>query len=95
MAGITQQDNTWQLSGRLIVNDITAVLRQAQQLTIKSDTYLDFANVEEVDTSAISLILELQRQASKASASVLLRNPPESLTTLMALYGVEGFIASA
>lgn len=92
MASITQQGNTWHLTGDVIIDHVTQVLEQVDALTFNADTRLDFSQVGEVDTATISLIFELQRRASKENASISLTNPSDNLMSLMHLYGVESFI---
>lgn len=92
MAQITQQDNTWHLSGDLVFANISAVLDQTKALEMPAQLELDFTKVAEVDTSAISLVLELQRRAIAQSAIVNVAGVSANLTSLMQLYGVDEII---
>ncbi len=92
MAQIIQQANTWQLSGNLVFANISSVLDESKLLTMPAQLQLDFAAVEEVDTSAISLILELQRRAISQDTKISVQQVPENLSSLMQLYGVDAFI---
>ncbi|MFA6042024.1 MAG: STAS domain-containing protein [Methylophilus sp.] len=92
MAQIIQQANTWQLSGNLVFANISSVLDESKLLTMPAQLQLDFAAVEEVDTSAISLILELQRRAISQDTKISVQQVPENLSSLMLLYGVDAFI---
>lgn len=94
MVGITQEANRWQLSGDLIIENINQVLAASKALTLTGTTQLDFANVTDVDTSAISLILEFKRRAAAEMAALSLSNVPANLISLMQLYGVDGFVLS-
>lgn len=94
MVGITQEANRWQLSGDLIIENINQVLAASKALTLTGTTQLDFANVTDVDTSAISLILEFKRRAATEMAELSLSNVPANLISLMQLYGVDGFVLS-
>ena len=62
MATITQQENTLSFSGDLLINNINDALAQLQKLRLDPPLTLDFSKVEEVDTVAVSLIFEIQRQ---------------------------------
>lgn len=55
-------------------------------------TMLDFGQVGEVDTSAVSFILELKRRAQLEHAELSLKNLPSNLLSLIQLYGVDGFV---
>lgn len=92
MAQITQQDNTWHLSGDLVFANISAVLDETKALEMPAQLQLDFTKVAEVDTSAISLVLELQRRAIAQSATVNVAGVSANLTSLMQLYGVDEII---
>lgn len=53
---------------------------------------LDLADVTDIDSTAVSLLLHWQRDARAAGRTLLLRNPPANLTSLATLYGVEDFL---
>ncbi|MDX1915527.1 MAG: STAS domain-containing protein [Methylophilus sp.] len=89
---ITQNADVWCLSGDLVVKNITQVLDDSKLLEMPANLQLDFAEVSEVDTSAISLILEFQRRAIQQQAQVTVLNVPDNLLRLMQLYGVDTFI---
>lgn len=95
MAQITQQENTLQFSGNLLITNVSETLNQLHTLRLESPLTLDFSKVNEVDTVAVSLILEIQRQLhhqhTEASA-VSVIGVPENLRSLMQLYGVDGFL---
>lgn len=92
MVAIFQEGNRWHLSGDLIINNITHVLNASKVLNLQTQTQLDFAKVEDVDTSAVSLILEFKRRANAEKVHLSLVNVPENLSSLMQLYGVDTFI---
>ena len=95
MATITHQDNTLSFSGDLLFNNISNVLDQLQTMRLDPPLTLDFSKVEEVDTVAVSLVFEIQRQfhhehAQAGSISVV--GVPDNLRSLMQLYGVDSFL---
>lgn len=92
MVQITQQENRWRLSGDFIVNNMDAVLALTEKLTMPTHFELDFSDVAEVDTSAISFIFEMQRRAMKQQAQMKTLHVPANLQSLMQLYGVETFV---
>ncbi|EXI64977.1 MAG TPA: STAS domain-containing protein [Candidatus Accumulibacter phosphatis] len=51
-------------------------------------TVLDLAEVSEVDSSAVGLILAWLRTASERRLELRIANPPASLLSLASLYGV-------
>ena len=54
---------------------------------------VDFSNVSDVDSSAVSLMLEWSRRARAAGGSVRFACAGEAITSLTNLYGVESLIA--
>jgi phospholipid transport system transporter-binding protein len=92
-AAITQESNRWIISGDLIIDHVTQVVNASKALRFESPAQLDFSKVTDVDTSAISLILELKRRANAEKVELSLVNVPENLNSLMQLYGVDVFIS--
>lgn len=92
LVAIVQEGNRWQISGDLIINNITQVLNASKALSLVEPAQLDFSKVTDVDTSAVSLILEFKRRANAEKVELSLVNVPENLTSLMQLYGVNAFI---
>lgn len=68
------------------------LLTTTRTFKMGQQTTLDFAEVGEVDTSAVSFILELKRRAQLEHAEVGLKNMPSNLLSLIQLYGVDGFV---
>jgi len=92
VAQITQQENAWHLSGDIVFANISSVLAETRSHEMPMQFQLDFSKVAEVDTSAISLVLELQRRAIAQKATLNVVGVPANLTSLMQLYGVDEFI---
>ena len=89
---ITLQDNQWLVSGDILVDNANAVLSESKTLEITEDLQIDFSAVRDVDTAALSLLIEWQRRALEANKKVEFKKLPESLISLAALYGVTDFI---
>jgi phospholipid transport system transporter-binding protein len=92
MAEIAQIDNCWNVSGDVVIGAVPTLLEASKSLTMLDNTKIDFANVTDIDTSTISLILEWKRRAQKENQSLKLVNVPANLTTLTQLYGVAELI---
>lgn len=87
IAKVTQVGNCWEISGDMLITTVNKLLKQSQALTM-DNTKIDFANVTDVDTAAVSLILEWKRQAKNENQSLTLINFPANLTSLVQLYDV-------
>lgn len=92
-AGIAQEANRWHVSGAILVDNANTILLESDKLNLSPQTHeVDFSKVTEVDTAAISLMMEWQRRALKANSKVTFANLPANLTSLVELYGVAEFI---
>ncbi|PPD57040.1 MAG: hypothetical protein CTY10_01100 [Methylotenera sp.] len=92
MAQIVQTDNRWILSGDVVIQTASDILKASQVFTISENTTIDFAQVEDIDTTAVSLILEWKRRATRESQSLTFVNLPNNLTSLVQLYDVAELI---
>ena len=92
MSQITQIENRWQLTGDVVVGSAKAILTVSQGFAISNDTIVDFAQVADIDTSALSLILEWKRRAQIEKKTLRFINLPANLSSLADLYGVEKMI---
>jgi len=92
MMQITQLDHRWEISGDVLNGTVTQILNASCALSMSNNTVIDFAKVEAIDTSTISLILEWKRRAQKENQSIKFVNLPANLTSLTQLYGVAEII---
>lgn len=92
MAQIAQTDNRWLLNGDVVVSTANDILIKSQLCTIGDDTIIDFSGVEDIDTTAVSLILEWKRRAAKENKSLTFAHLPKNLTSLVQLYDVAAVI---
>ena len=89
---ISQVDNRWNVSGDVLISTATDLLAASKSLTFKTETIIDFAQVTDIDTSTISLILEWKRRAQRENQIIKLANLPTNLKSLTQLYGVAELI---
>ena len=92
MTSITLQNNQWCIAGEILMDNANAVLVESNALEITDDLQIDFSAVTDVDTAALSLLIEWQRRAVTANKKVVFTQLPESLISLATLYGVAEFI---
>lgn len=92
MTSITLQNNQWSVAGEILMDNANAVLVESNALEITDDLQIDFSAVTDVDTAALSLLIEWQRRALTANKKVIFTQLPESLLSLATLYGVAAFI---
>lgn len=83
------------LQGPVTADNVVALLAQgAQQFTGPSVT-VDLSGVTEVDSSALSLLLEWRRDAARNGREIRFRNLPASLKSLAELYGITELLGEA
>lgn len=76
------------VQGPLTMKNVTAVLAESASLFNGPRVLVDLAGVTEVDSAAVSLLLEWRRAAAKAQRRIEFANLPPNLTSLAELYGV-------
>jgi len=86
--------NQWQLSGDLTIEKIPVIIDLIAKQKAEKTTTIDFSKVTAIDTSTLSLIFELQRQAKKTQSHFIFKNLPKNLNSLAKLYGVEDLASS-
>lgn len=74
--------------GPLTINNAAAVLEEGAQLFTAERVRVDLAEVTEVDSAAVSLLLEWRRAAQRGNRQIEFINLPQNLLSLAALYGV-------
>ena len=76
------------VQGALTMGNVTAVLAESAPLFNGTRVVVDLGAVTEVDSAAVSLLLEWRRQAAKAGRTIEFANVPANLRSLAELYGV-------
>jgi phospholipid transport system transporter-binding protein len=95
MTSVSLQDNCWHVSGEILMDNANAVLTDSSAFKIENDLEINLSKVTDVDTAALSLLLEWKRRALVANKKVSFSHLPDSLMSLAMLYGVADFIAAS
>ncbi|HSB49261.1 MAG TPA: STAS domain-containing protein [Burkholderiales bacterium] len=83
------------VQGPVTAENVVSLLAQgALQFTAPRVT-VDLSGVTEVDSSALSLLLEWRREAARNGREVRYRNLPASMKSLAELYGVTELLSEA
>ncbi len=72
-----------------------AALRDTLRAQVGPVVELDAAGLQELDTSAIAVLLQCRREVQSRGWQLVVRGVPPKLTALMALYGVSELFAAA
>ena len=77
------------------MRNVTAVLEESATLFRDADVRVDLSGVTDVDSAAVSLLLEWRRQALAAHRRIEYVNLPANLQSLADLYGVSELLAAS
>jgi len=83
-----RDDSRVQVSSRLTIETVTAIFKQGLPPAGETPLVVDLAEVETVDSAAVSLLLAWLREAQRGSVKLCFANVPENLLSLARLYGV-------
>ena len=83
------------VQGPITIDNVPAVIKQGDALFDQPDLVIDLAQVTEVDSSAISMLLEWQRKAQGHNQQLYFSNMPKNMNNLAQLYGVSELISLA
>jgi phospholipid transport system transporter-binding protein len=86
---LSREGEVLKVAGPMNINSAAALLN-ASQGQLSGVKVVDLAGVTEVDSAAVSLLLEWRRQAQ--DAALRFANLPSALTSLADLYGVSELI---
>lgn len=81
--------------GPVTLESVVALLAQGNGLFTAPEVTVDLSGVTEVDSSALSLLLEWRREAARNRRAIHFRNLPANLKSLAGLYGVTELIGEA
>jgi phospholipid transport system transporter-binding protein len=83
------------VQGPITLESVVALLAQGNGLFTASEVTLDLAGVTDVDSSALSLLLEWRREAARNRRAIHFHNLPANLKSLAGLYGVTELLGEA
>jgi phospholipid transport system transporter-binding protein len=81
------------LSGPVTIRNAAALLEEGSRLLTGNGVTLDLSGVTEVDSAAVSLLLEWRRAALRRNGQITFVNLPGNLQSLAQLYGVTELLA--
>jgi phospholipid transport system transporter-binding protein len=77
---------------RIRLDNAVAVKHQGLQALAQGETVFDLSQVQDVDSSALAVILAWKRAAQQAGTALTLQGQDGNLGSLAELYGVEALI---
>lgn len=85
---IAREGDRLVLSGRLTMSTVPALYESGLQQLAGEDLLVDMAQVEAVDSAAVSMLLGWSRAVQAKQRSLRVVNLPDDLLSLAHLYGV-------
>lgn len=79
------------VEGSITIDNVVAMTQHGITLFEENSMVIDLASVAEVDSSIVSMLLEWLREAKRRKIQMRFINIPESVKSLMQLYGVSEF----
>ena len=92
---IRREDRRIVLSGPVTLANVAQVLEEGRRHLAEGAATVDLAEVSELDSSALALLLAWLREAKAAGRTIGFANLPESLRTIARLYGVQDLLPAA
>lgn len=90
---ISMDGSRGSLSGPVTLDNVRAVLEEGNRLFTEGAVTLDLSGVTDVDSTAVSLLLEWRREALRGKRAIEYVNYPDNLKSLIELYGVSELLA--
>jgi len=85
---IRRDGDRMMVSGPLTLAHVAAALNEGNQAIGEGVSSIDLAEVGELDSSALALLLAWLREAKRRDRDLVFTNLPQGLTTIARLYGV-------
>ncbi len=89
---ITKDGKCYRVQGPVTMANATSILVESAKLFDHEALVVDLSEVEEVDSSAVSLMLQWIREARQRNQSLVFTHLPKNLISLATLYGVQDII---
>ena len=91
---ITLNGDRATLAGPVTLVNVNALLDEGSRVFKATSVTVDLAGVTEVDSTAVSVLLEWRRAAVRDKRAIAYVNYPENLKSLIKLYGVSELLAT-
>lgn len=92
---ISRNNGVFEIRGELTVTTVTSALQASQHLfSTEGEWILDMSGVNAVDSAAVGLLLEWQRQALMRKRNFSAVNMPDSLQGLLKVYDLQAIFST-
>lgn len=76
------------VGGSITIHNVVAVVEQVIASFDRGGEIIDLSQIEDVDSSAVSMLLEWQREAGRRKRRITFVNMPGKLKNLVSLYNL-------
>jgi phospholipid transport system transporter-binding protein len=76
------------ITGSITIHNVVEVVEQGIALFDQGGKTIDLSQVQDVDSSAVSMLLEWQRESVRRKHRITFVNVPEKLKSLLRLYNL-------
>ena len=83
------------VTGPVTIDNVMATVAQGVALFSQENQMVDLGGITEVDSSAVSMLLEWQRETGRRGRQIQYANIPPKLHNLVRLYGVAELVPLA
>ena len=83
------------VEGAVTIDNVVATVARGTALFSQESQVVDLGGVTEVDSSAVSMLLEWQRETGRRRRQIYFANMPPKLQNLVRLYGVAELVPLA
>ena len=83
------------VEGSITIDNVVSVAASGIALFDREGVIIDLGRVTEVDSAAVSLMLEWWREAARRNQQIRFLNMPQNLQSLVQLYGVSELMGGA
>ena len=80
------------VSGPVTLANVAALLEEGRRHVEEGVESVDLEGVTEMDSALLALLLAWQREAKSRNRGLALANPPQALSTIARLYGVDSLL---
>jgi phospholipid transport system transporter-binding protein len=85
---IVRDGNRLLVQGAVTMSNVNSLFEAGLQQLNPELTEVDFSGLREVDSSAITMVLEWLRVSKRRNLRLSVRNMPDNMKSLASLYGV-------
>ncbi|HUL42145.1 MAG TPA: STAS domain-containing protein [Burkholderiales bacterium] len=85
---IVRDGNRLLVQGAVTMSNVNSLFEAGLQQLNHELTEVDFSGLREVDSSAITMVLEWLRVSKRRNLRLSVRNMPDNMKSLASLYGV-------